>query len=126
VTTERAHGESDSSDGDWYGVRCIYRWDRGGCYEERVTLWRAGSIDEAIELAEAEAEAYAQGLEDYPRTYVGLAQAYQLSDVPGHGAEVFSLLRDSELDADAYLSSFFDTGREHEQRVLDPSDDPSE
>lgn len=115
MTNERDHRDLDSSAGDWYGVRCVYRWDHSGCYEERITLWRAGSLDGAIELAETEAMAYAEDLEDYPLTYVGLAQAYKLSDVPGHGAEVFSLLRDSDLDADDYLSMFFDTGREHQQ-----------
>ena len=112
---KRARREREASASGWYGVRCVFRWDHGGCYEERITLWRAGSFDEAIELAEAEANAYAQDLEDYPLTYVEFAQAYKLSDVPGHGAEVFSLPRDSDLEAQEYLSTFFDTGREHQQ-----------
>jgi hypothetical protein len=113
--SKRARREREALDSGWYGVRCVFWWDRGGCYEERITLWRAGSFADAIALAEAEAVAYAQDLEDYPRTYVGLAQAYKLADVPGHGAEVFSLLRDSDLAAQEYLSAFFSTGREHQQ-----------
>jgi len=38
---------------------------------------------------------------------------------PGHpssGAEVFSLVRDSELGTDEYLDSFFDTGTERSPR----------
>ena len=48
-----------------------------------------------------------------------LAQAYHLSvdsDV-GTGAEVFSLMRDSELDPRDYVDRFFDTGTEHEGTV---------
>ena len=33
---------------------------------------------------------------------------------PAHGAEVFSLMRDSDQAPADYLSSFFDTGREHQ------------
>jgi hypothetical protein len=94
-------------------------------YEERVTLWRANDIDEAIAQAEAEALDYAAILEDAPDEYLGLAQAYALSDAPNQdGAEVFSLIRDSTLDPETYLDTFFDTGREH-QRTIPPSDSAS-
>jgi hypothetical protein len=55
---------------------------------------RYGS-EEAIALAEA--EDYAETL-DYG--YLGLAQAYQLADEIGHGAEVYLLVRDSHLAAE--------------------------
>ncbi|SCG64273.1 hypothetical protein GA0070213_10871 [Micromonospora humi] len=32
----------------------------------------------------------------------------------GHGAEVYSLMRDSDLPAGAYLTRFFDTGDERQ------------
>lgn len=52
--------------------------------------------------------------------YVGLAQAFLLSEDPAvDGAEVFSLIRDSNLDPDAYLDRFFDTGQEHQTDGLD-------
>jgi hypothetical protein len=106
----------------WYAVRCVFRsaWMRTEhvpdeqLYEERVTLWQASSSEEAIALAEAEAEDYA-GDED---EYLELAQAYQLFEGPAHGAEVFSLMRASLLEPDAYLDTFFDTGAERAQ-VLD-------
>ncbi|MEU9944059.1 hypothetical protein [Streptomyces lavendulae] len=43
---------------DWYGVRCAFEWTTrdGRSYEERITLWQAASADEAIAVAEAEAE----------------------------------------------------------------------
>jgi hypothetical protein len=46
-------------------------------YEERITLWRADSFDQAIERAEEEAESYA---EDVDATYLVLSQAYLLAD----------------------------------------------
>ena len=43
----------------WYGVRHVIKWDdrveNGNSYEERVTLWRADSFDDAIRRAETEA-----------------------------------------------------------------------
>jgi hypothetical protein len=105
----------DAVDEQWYSVRCVFRCeDDGECdlYEERLTLWQAETIDEALALAESEAKEYAQGenLE-----YLGLAQGYWLTDRPGHGAEVYSLVRESELGPDDYIDRFFDTGRERER-----------
>jgi hypothetical protein len=84
----------------------------GKTFEERITLWLADSADEAIERAEAEAEQHAAEIDDAPSTYLGLAQSFHLFDAPADGTEVFSLLRDSELPADEYLSTFFATGSE--------------
>lgn len=105
----------------WFAVRCVFGGDPQACntYEERVTLWQARDFDEAIALAEAEAEDYARDLPD--TEYLGLAQSYQLFDEPGHGAEVFSLPRDSPLGPDEYLTAFFSTGGERTQDWKDPS-----
>jgi hypothetical protein len=48
--------------------------------------------------------------------YTGLAQA-SLYNPPSDGAEVFSLIRDSQLSPDDYLNTFFDTGSERQQRA---------
>lgn len=50
--------------------------------------------------------------------YLGLAQAYRLADEPGDGAEVFSLVRKSDLDDKAYLDAFFDTGTERQRDLV--------
>jgi hypothetical protein len=42
-----------------------------------------------------------------------------MPDEPGQGAEIFSLLRDSELEPDEYLDAFFDTGTEREASLDD-------
>jgi hypothetical protein len=106
----------------WFAVRCVFRsnWpasarpEDGHQYEERITIWRARSADEAIVKAEAEARAYAALIEEAPSEYLGFAQSYEVSDSPDQeGAEVFSLIRDSTLEASDYLDAFFDTGREH-------------
>jgi hypothetical protein len=107
--------ENGASESGWYSVRCLFRWRgwEGRPYEERITLWRACSLDHAMELAEGEAGEYANG-EDIE--YLGFSQAYALRVDSGIGAglEVFSLLRDSDLSPDDYIDNFFDTGREHE------------
>jgi hypothetical protein len=74
-------------------------------------------MDTAIERAEVDAREYAEIL---GHEYVGLAQAFLLSEDPEvDGAEVFSLVRDSNLDPDAYLDRFFDTGQERQMDGLD-------
>ena len=45
-----------------------------------------------------------------------MAQAFHLFEPPADGAEVFSLLRDSQLGPDEYLTTYFDTGDEHQQK----------
>ena len=98
---------------EWFGVRCVFRLGRLGAYEERITLWRVADFAAAIASAEREAEAYAIDLDDV--AFTGLAQAFHLYDAPGDGAEVFSLIRESDLDTAEYLSRFFDTGRERQR-----------
>lgn len=100
-----------------FSVRCLFRWESrpdqkaAHLYEERITLWQASSINEAIELAEQEAEEYASdGME-----FLGYSQAFALFEpVPANAIEVFSLLRESDLEPEQYIDAFFDTGTEHE------------
>ncbi|TDD43233.1 hypothetical protein E1286_29425 [Nonomuraea terrae] len=101
------------SKADWYAVRCVFRWrEPYDSYEERITVWRATSLEEAVELAEQEAAEYCEA---GPYEYLNLAQAYHLADEAIQtGAEVFSLLRDSDLAPRDYLDAFFDTGAERQ------------
>ncbi|MGF1661773.1 MAG: hypothetical protein ACFCVG_04770 [Kineosporiaceae bacterium] len=95
-------------------MRCVFGTPFPDTYEERVTIWNVANLDTAIALAEEEAEGYAA---DIGGEYLGLAQAYSLTDSPEHGAEVFSLMRESTLAADDYLDAFFDTGDERQRSV---------
>src|SRR4051794_20996167 len=110
-------------DQSWYSVRCVMRTDtlEPGRYEERITLWRADNFEEAVRLAEDDAREYAATLGD-GFEYLGLAQAYHLAGPPGHGAEVFSLIRESALEPQAYLDAMFQTGTEYAGDI--PEDEP--
>ncbi|SDY88830.1 protein of unknown function [Modestobacter sp. DSM 44400] len=106
---------------NWYAVRCVFAvgWPpeaAGRTYEERITLWQAGTVEEAIERAEAEAQQYAAAIDEAPSTYLGLAQSFHLLESPSDGAEVFSLMRTSDLKPSAYLNGYFDTGGERQQQ----------
>ena len=92
----------------WFSVRCLFDI-REGMYEERITIWHAESADHAIELAEVDAEDYADGI----GRYLGLAQSFEMYAEPRAGVEIFSLIRTSTLDQDEYLARFFSTGSEH-------------
>lgn len=101
----------------WYAVRSVIRLSEtdGGDsrrYEERITLLRTGSFEEAVERAEAEAIEYTA---DGGQYLIEFGQVFHLFDEPGDGAEVFSLIRDSALEPDEYVTTFFDTGRERSQ-----------
>jgi hypothetical protein len=94
----------------WFAVRHVIK--NKDSYEERITVWRADSFDDAIAHAQAEAAAYAwEGTEP-----LDLFQAFELAEEPADGAEVFSLIRRSGLPSAEYLDLFFATGTELEQR----------
>ncbi len=103
----------------WYAVRSFYRFDPPdgegqGVYEERVVIFDADDVDAVMAMAEQEADEYADtvGAES-----LDCFQSFVLADQPGQGAEVFSLMRNSDLDASAYLDRFFDTGDERQDRI---------
>ena len=99
----------------WYAARCIFRFDAlsddepGPVFEERITLHRAESFEEAFEKAERAAREY--DAEDGPE-FVDCTGVYHLFDEPADGAEVFSLLRIADMEPSEYLNRFFQTGGE--------------
>ena len=95
----------------WYAVRHVIKNE--DAYEERITVWEAASAEEAIARAESEAAEYAwEGTEP-----LSLYQSFELDEAPRDGAEVFSLIRRSELPPSQYLDAFFSTGSELEQTI---------
>lgn len=120
----RQHGVMTTESG-WFAVRCVFLHGEvgggeDGTYEERITLWNVSSAELAIERAEAEADEYVVDLPGVSN--LGMAQSYALFDVPGDGAEVFSLMRDSRLSPDDYLTTHFDTGTERQTDVTPDGD----
>ncbi len=95
----------------WFGVRCIFLWEDSSSFEERITTWEARDFDAAVQMAEQDAEEHAEA---DGSTFLGFAQVVVLPGPPGHGTEVFALARDSDLDPDDYLDTFFDTGAEQD------------
>jgi hypothetical protein len=93
----------------WFAVRHVIK--NADAYEERITVWDSESAEEAIARADVEASEYAwEGTEP-----LALYQSFELDGAPRDGAEVFSLIRRSDLSASEYLDSFFTTGSELEQ-----------
>jgi hypothetical protein len=92
----------------WFAIRRVFL-HADSTYEELITIWRAPTFQEAEARAHRAASELAEILE---ARLLPLAQIYRLEDVPGDGAEVFSLMRKSALGPADYLSTFFDTGDE--------------
>ncbi|MFJ7209071.1 hypothetical protein ACIQWR_36760 [Streptomyces sp. NPDC098789] len=116
---ERSQGP-EGSDGpkEWYGARTFYQWATWETrpYEERVVLFRARSLDEAIELAERESAAYAR---EGGFDVLDMVQVYRISDgeeTVGEGTEVFSKLHALDLTANEFLDRY-DSGPAHTQVV---------
>lgn len=103
-----------------FSVRCIFKWSARPdqklkhLYEERITLWQAVSLEQAIEFAEKEAAEYS----DESCEFLGLSQGYAMFEsVQKHGVEIFSLLRESDFEPELYLRSFFASGSERQSKV---------
>jgi hypothetical protein len=110
----------ESTKEEWYAVRCVFQhpprhdMTKRCLYEERITIWKAKSFEEAIEKAELEAKAYAEP----DSKYLGLAQGYNLfGKALKSGAEVFSLMRDSNYSPKKYLDTYFDNGSERQGSI---------
>ncbi|GAA3516797.1 DUF4288 domain-containing protein [Actinocatenispora rupis] len=100
----------------WYAVRSVVPWPDGEHhaprYEERVTIFRADSFEAAVRLAKEESAEYARDV--VGGAALGMYQAFLIREEFEDGAEVFSLIRDSDLAPEEYLDHFFDTGRERQ------------
>ena len=103
-----------------YAVRCIFEAPveninaKRFLYEERITVWRALDVDEAIDRAEEEAKSYCSKNPGF--RFSGLSQAFWMFQaLDADGVEVFSLLRESDLEIEEYLDRFFSTGDERQR-----------
>jgi len=115
-----------------FSVRSVLEWKgrkelkKKHLYEERITIWNANSLNEAIAFAEKEEKEYinSECSRKEMMEPLGFYQGFWSFDeveLTKQGSEIFSLLRESDLDPDAYLDTFFDTGMEHQtQKKAEP------
>ncbi len=106
----------NGSDGNdvklWFSARTVYEHDKtgDGLFEERIVVLRAEGFEEALERAGVEAAGYADAV---GCVYTGYVSVYEIvEEALGDGTEVFSLMRDSDLSAEAYIDRFYTTGDE--------------
>ncbi len=116
----QGHEPAQTTDGRWFTVRLLIRLDPGATslgqqlYEERATVWLCTDADAALLEATAEASSYAGAAGEVVADF---AQIYEMSEAPAHGAVVFSLLRESDLEPHDYADHFCDTGTERTRTV---------
>lgn len=108
------------NDEPWYAVKCLFSHpgranpEDGTLYEERITLWRADSWNEAFQKAKDEARAYAA---ESDCKFLSATSAFHLFDGSlGEGTEVWSAMRESNLTPDFYVKTFSETDRDRIQR----------
>ena len=108
-------------DAGWHSVKGLFRWyfkDGGETsnVEERVVLFRAANLDEALDMAEREALTYCE--EDPTANYLiesmGWWNAYRIADeAVGEGTEIHSRLMDTALSSKSFLRRYFPTSHNH-------------
>lgn len=102
-----------------YAVRCLFKCPKASfntldhLYEERITVWKADDVHKAIDKAVDEAKAYA---DKNNFTCAVLARSFWMfTKIDVSGVEVFSLLRESHLELESYLNTFFCNGDERQK-----------
>ena len=106
----------------WYSAKTIYKhttFEDGlakTVFEERVVIFRATDFDDTIAKAEAEARQYCRATTG--AEYLGFVDVYHVGDEGiESGAEVYSLVRDSNLSNRDYIDHFYDAGMERRRTV---------
>lgn len=112
---------------DLYSVRCLFchptrkSEDEDFLYEERITLWRAESFEEAHRMAEKEARQYA---EEAKCSFLKSTDSFHLFErAMESGIEVFSTMRGSNLQPQNYERTFCVTGRDRLKPLYGPGDE---
>jgi hypothetical protein len=102
---------------EWYGAKTVYQVESNTVqspqklYEERIIILKATSFDDAISEAEREAELYAH--DESGIKYLGYVNVFKIFDEEIQDkTEVFSLMRESDLNSEEYIDRHLDTGTE--------------
>lgn len=100
----------------WYSVKCLFHHParkvegEDFLYEERITLWKAESFEEAHRLAEEEARQYAT---ESHCVFVASTDSFHLFDEEiAQGVEVYSTMRGSNMSPATYRKTFCVTARD--------------
>jgi hypothetical protein len=100
----------------WYSVKCLFHHpgrkakEEDFLFEERVTLWKANSFEEAHQLAEAEARQYAN---EAKCVFVASTDSFHLfAEELMNGTEVYSTMRGSNMQPSVYRKTFCVTTRD--------------
>ena len=106
----------------WFAAKSLHlhkglEGDRGGaCYEERIVLLRAATVDEAMRRAEREARSYARGQKAVE--FLGYLAVFALSgDALEDGLEVYSILRSVALSKRDFIRRYYDDGSFHVEKL---------
>lgn len=118
------------NDEPWYAVKCVFshptrvKEEGATLFEERITLWRANSCEEAFEKAKHEAELYAH---EEGCVLIKATDAFHLFDgTIDEGAEVWSTMRESNLKPEYYLKTFCITEGDRISKKEAEPDDPDQ
>jgi hypothetical protein len=94
----------------WYAVRCLFdhpsrRKDgEDHLYEERITLWKAKSFDDAFSQTEIEAMKYA---DENHCVFLRTSDCSHLFDeVIQEGSEIFTTMRGSNMHPELYQKTY--------------------
>ncbi|WP_066262527.1 DUF4288 domain-containing protein [Hydrogenophaga flava] len=108
---------------EWYAVKGLFRWyfksdGSTDSVEERVLLFLASSFDEALAMAESEAQVYCA---DDPKANfsiesMGWWDAYRVEEEPNSGVEVYSRLSKTNLSVDAFIRRYYP--RSHDEHAV--------
>lgn len=108
----------------WFAAKSLHlhkdlEGDRGACYEERIVLLRASSVDEALRKAGQEARRYARAQKGVD--FLGYLAVFHLaSDELEDGLEVYSILRSVPLSKRDFIRRYYDDGTLHVQKLEGP------
>ncbi len=98
----------------WFAVRCLFRNEKAGVYEERTILVRASGHKQAIKLAEKDAVEYSSSLD---LKYCGYADTFHIFDPEiKNGTEIFSLIRNDKVEAETYINRYLSSGTERRSK----------
>jgi len=106
---------SDSKKKEWYGAKALFvhddisTQDGKPCYEERVVILLAEGEDQAISLAEDEANEYVKNLDE--TRFLGFISVFHtFIEELGNGSEVYSIMRSIDMEEEEFVDHYFDDG----------------